>query len=253
MSAIDRDFWAGDLTVELDASGITAAVVVQTSNSLAETADLLAASMSERILGVVGWVDLSGDVPEQLEALSRLPGGENLVGIRHLAHQDPDPAWLARPEIGAGFEDLGAAGLPFDLVISSSQLKYADEAVRAHPGVRFILDHLAKPAIRAGELATWRTDLATLARHSNVCAKLSGLTIEAGWSTWTLDSLRPVIEHALTTFGASRLMFGSDWPLVNVAGGLPRWIEAVRSLIPEAHASGILAMNALSAYGRTPQ
>jgi L-fuconolactonase len=250
MATIDRDFWIDDLAVALDGSGIDAAVIVQTSNSLTETADLLAASTSDRIVGIVGWVDLAADVPDQIGSLARLPGGENLVGIRHLAHQDPDPRWLLRSDVGQGLNALAAVGLPFDLVISPGQLPFATRAALEHPATSFILDHLAKPSLRSGDVVKWRRDLAAIAELPNVSAKLSGLTIEADWSTWVRADLAPAIEHALDTFGSSRLMFGSDWPLVDLAGGLPRWLECLGSFVTGDDFDAVFGTNALTAYGK---
>lgn len=248
MAVIDRDFWVNDLEAQLDSSGIDGAVVVQAANSIAETVDLLAVSSSERIIGVVGWVNCAGDVPRQIDLLRRTQGGGKLVGIRHLAHTDPDPAWLARRDVGAGLDALGAAHLPFDLVVAATQLPLVTEVVSAHPNVQFVLDHLAKPQLRTGDIAQWRADLAALAERPNVRAKLSGLAIEADWTGWTPDDLAPAIDHALEAFGPSRLMFGSDWPLVDLTGGITRWLDVARSRIAPADADAVFGANALATY-----
>ena len=201
----------------------------------------------------MGWVDLEGDVTEQLSALRAAPGGERLVGIRHLAHQDPDPGWLARPSVD--FAALGDAGLPFDLVITPKQFAAASVAVESNPNTRFVLDHLGKPPIASGDLTRWRSDLAALASHANVVAKLSGLTMEARWNDWSLDDLRPVVDTALDTFGPERLLFGSDWPLVDLADGLDRWLHAADTLLgdlTEPQREAVFAGNTVTTYPGAP-
>jgi L-fuconolactonase len=233
MAAIDRDFGVPELAEVQAGAGIDGAIVVQSSNSADETGDLLALVDGAAVRGVVGWVDLEGDVRRQVgalqvDALAGTPRG--LVGIRHLAHQDPDPAWLGRPAVGRGLDTLAALGLPFDLVVLPGQLPLAAEVARAHPGTRFVLDHLGKPPLASGDLTAWRADLAAFAPLDNVVAKLSGLAIEGDWVGWGAADLREPVEHALTVFGPSRLMFGSDWPLVRLTRGLGAWLEALREL-----------------------
>ena len=235
MAVIDRDFWIDDLRERQVRAGIDGAVVVQSSNTTAETLSLLAASDGTSIRGVVGWLDLEADVPAQLARLREAPGGERLVGIRHLAHQDPDPLWLARETLD--FAALAAAGLPFDIVIRPDQFAAAVAAVAAHPETTFVLDHLGKPPIASGELERWHADTRSLASFPNVVAKLSGLSTEAHWSRWTPDDLRPVVDTALDAFGPDRLLLGSDWPLVDLSGGLDRWLDAVGTLLDGLSAS----------------
>ncbi|MGN6325406.1 amidohydrolase family protein [Pseudolysinimonas sp.] len=214
MSEIARDFGAGDLVEMLDASGAEAAVVVQASNSAGETGRLLALD-EPRIAGVVGWVDLTRDVPAQLAALAGSP--RPLVGIRHLTHIDPDPEWLGRPEVGAGLEALGAAGLGFDLVLRAAQLGLAARVAGERPGTRFVLDHLG--GIAEAEVAAWEPGFRAIARQANVVAKLSGL--------WRMAAdpaaLDRIVDVALEAFGPDRLMYGSDWPLVRMGGDAAGW------------------------------
>ncbi|MFD6142831.1 amidohydrolase family protein [Promicromonospora sp. NPDC060271] len=233
MSEIARDFTARDAAAELGAHGIADAVVVQADNSLSETEDLLAAAAAGGVVkAVVGWVDLLGDVPAQLAHLRRLPGGETLVGVRHLAHLEPDPSWLLRPDVVAGLIAVADAGLVVELVVRAHQLPVVTELVGALPAASFVLDHLGKPPLLAGgaDLDRWRADLADLARHPDVVAKVSGLGLEADHLGWTAAALRPAVDHALETFGPDRLMFGSDWPLVRLTRGYTAWWEAYLQL-----------------------
>lgn len=240
MSEIHRDFTARDAAGELGRHGIADAVVVQADNSASETEDLLAATVAEPVLrAVVGWVDLLGDVPAQLAHLRGLPGGAALAGVRHLAHLEPDPAWLLRPDVTAGLTAVAEAGLVVELVVRAHQLGVVTTLVDTLPAASFVLDHLGKPSLLAGgaELERWRTDLAGLARRSHVVAKVSGLGLEADHLGWSAAALRPAVDHALETFGPDRLMFGSDWPLVRLTRGYTAWWEAYLQLTAALGAS----------------
>ena len=251
MVEIDHDFWVSDLETAQATTGSAGAIVVQSANSLSESKDLLAASPSPSILGVVGWVDLEADVAAQVAELHAAPGGELLVGIRHLAHQDADPRWLGRATVGAGLDALGRLNLPFDLVLLPSQLELAADVVAEHGGTRFVLDHLGKPPIASGSLTEWSRAVARVAASHNVVAKLSGLTIEAAWNAWTVEDLRTPVARALDVFGPRRLLFGSDWPLVRLCGGYQAWLAAIRELLSplsDEDQNAIFARNAAGAY-----
>ena len=225
MAAIDLDVWIDDLAAAQRETSIRGTILVQSANRRDETRDLLTAVDGIIVRGVVGWVDLEGDVEGQVVEL-----GAGLVGVRHLAHQDSDPAWLGRESVGRGFEQLAALGLPFDLVVQHSQLELAAKVAMSHPEVTFVLDHIGKPPIATGNLESWSLGIQALAANANVVAKLSGLTVEANWSQWSFADLRAAASVAIDAFGPERLMFGSDWPLVNLTGGLTRWMEAAAEL-----------------------
>ncbi|GGO32129.1 amidohydrolase family protein [Microbispora bryophytorum] len=228
MAAIDRDFAHGDLERMLDSTGVDVAVVVQSSNSAAETRRLLT-QPGPRVAGVVGWADLTGDVAAQLDELDAA-ARRRLVGIRHLVHVDPDPDWLGRPDVGAALDRLAAAGLGFDLVVRSWQLPLAATVAAAHPGVRFVVDHLGGIA-EADDDGRWEAGLRELAARPNTCAKISGL---AGLvSGGDAAPLRRVVGVALEAFGPQRLMYGSDWPLAELGCGPVAWRGAVDELIGE--------------------
>jgi L-fuconolactonase len=183
------------------------------------------------IAGVIGWLDLT---KPDLDRLRAAPGGHLLVGTRHQAETEPDPAWLLRPEVIRGLRSLA---LPYDLLVRAPQRQAALELARRLPEVRFVLDHAGKPAIAAGEWTPWATWLSELATLENVVCKLSGLITEAPWSTWTPDLIRPYAEHVLTSFGADRVMFGSDWPVCELAGGYPAVLELTADLLRGASES----------------
>jgi L-fuconolactonase len=208
-------------------------VLVQTVAEPAETVEFLAtaAKSGGLIAGVVGWVDLTApDLAERLAALRAGPGGERLVGIRHQVQDEPDPQWLTRPEVLRGIRAVAAAGLAYDLLVLVPQLPAAIEVAREVPEARFVLDHLAKPGIAAGDWEPWAGGLAGLAALPNVTAKLSGLVTEARWDDWDAGRIGRYVGHALDVFGPARLMYGSDWPVCLLAAGYPEVFELAGEL-----------------------
>lgn len=228
MAAIDRDFTVTDLASMLDRARTRAAIVVQSSNSAAETRRLLGGATA-RIAGVVGWLDLTADVRRQLDELAPELRAR-LVGVRHLAHIDADPNWLERPEVGRGLAVLSRELPSFDLVVRWWQLHQAVCLAGAHPEVTFVLDHMGGPPVGTAELGDWERSIRLLADHPNVTAKLSGVAASLWHDGVVLDAYRPVFAVVLDAFGPSRLMYGSDWPLVRLAGGVPMWQDVVQSL-----------------------
>ncbi|SDI16677.1 L-fuconolactonase [Actinokineospora alba] len=213
-----RSFDFADLAPCLRANRIDATVLVQTITVAEETPEFLQlAEDTAEIAGVVGWVDLTApDVADRLHELRAGPGGKWLVGIRHQVQGEPDDKWLCRAEVRRGLAAVAAAGLVFDLLVTSSQLPAAIDTARALPELSFVLDHAGKPPIALGETEPWRGDLSELATLPNVAVKLSGLVTEAR-PDWTTDDLLPYAEHALSSFGPDRVMFGSDWPVCLLA------------------------------------
>lgn len=252
LEPIRRDYTVDDLLVRLDEAGVDRTVLVEAAREdSAETAEFLAvAARTPRIAGVVGWVDpLDPGLAATIAAHREREGGAKLVGVRSQIQGDPDPDVLRRPDIQAGLAVIADAGLVFDLVIRTDQLAGAIDAARSLPQARFVLDHLAKPAIAHGVQPEWAAEIRRLAESENVSAKLSGLVTEADWAAWTPDQLAPVAETALDAFGPDRLLWGSDWPVVELAGGYRRWLETARSLVPaDAHAA-VFGETAVATYG----
>ncbi|MFY1575341.1 amidohydrolase family protein [Verrucosispora sp. WMMD703] len=240
MATIDADFELADLAPLARAAGVTSTVVVQSIASARETVDLLRIAADDVLVGgVVGWVDLTADdVADRLDRLRAAPGGQRLVGIRHLVQSETDPAYLDRPDVRRGIAAVGAAGLVFDLLVRQHQLPMAARLAHDLPEVRFVLDHLGKPALGTQEFDNWKRDLRTLARAANTTAKVSGLTTEVPRSPWSTADLRPAVDHAFDVFGPQRLMFGSDWPVSLLATSYPRWIEAVTELLGDLGPTG---------------
>ncbi|MGO4595144.1 amidohydrolase [Leifsonia sp. 2TAF2] len=223
MAAIDRDFGGDELRAMLAATGMDRAILVQASNSLAES-ERLSRSDPAVVAGLVAWVDLTGDVAAQLARVRA--GTVPVVGVRHLAHIDPDPEWLLRDDVSQGLAALGREGLAFDLVIRDWQLGQAADLAARHDGVRFVLDHLGGPLAEDADPARWEAGLRELARRPNVTAKVSGLSSGLAPGEWSAEDLRSVVEVAVDAFGTDRLLYGSDWPLAELGGGAPAWREA---------------------------
>lgn len=220
MERLARDYLPADLKPLLAAKGLAGSVAVQARQSLEETRWLLAlAAEHPGILGVVGWVDLrSEDVGSQL---AEFAGNPRFVGVRHVVQDEPDVRFLLGEAFVRGLRQLQAHGLTYDLLLFPPQLPAAIDVVGMLPEQPFVLDHLAKPGIKAGTLDPWRADIQALAKHPNVTCKLSGMVTEAAWQGWKREDFTPYLEVALEAFGPSRLMYGSDWPVCLLAAEYP--------------------------------
>lgn len=257
MAVLKRDFLPPDLEPLLLAQGFDGCVAVQAAQSLAETRFLLGlADTHPFVRAVVGWVDLlSPDLERQLEDLAAHP---RLRGVRHIAQDEPDDDWLARPDVVRGVGTLRRFGLAYDILVYARQLPAALALARALPGQPFVVDHAAKPEIRAGRLDPWRGDIRRLAALPHVLCKLSGLVTEAAWDRWTPADLRPYLEVVLEAFSPARLMIGSDWPVCLLAADYPRVMNTVRDFVgslSEGEQAAVLGGNAARFYGiegRTP-
>jgi L-fucono-1,5-lactonase len=223
------------LRPELERGRITGTVlaVLRASVEATRAALELAAGVTF-VRGVVGWVDLgAGNVADELEALRHGVGGKLLVGVRHDATSEVDPAWLCRHDVRRGLRAVEAASLAFDLVVRTRELPAASATCAALPGLRFVLEHLACPPIASGDLSAWGRALLELAELPNVSAILTGLVSEADPRTWSIDDLRHPVELALDAFGPGRLMLGSDWPRCLEAGSYSDVLDAVSYLLAE--------------------
>jgi L-fuconolactonase len=212
MERLARDYSVADLAAVARPAGVAGSVAVQARQSLAETRWLLGlADASPFVKGVVGWVDLRSE--QAAEEIARFAGHEKFVGVRHVVQDEPDPRFLLGDEFVRGVRLLHQVGLVYDLLLYPPQLPAAVELAGLLPEQPFVLDHLAKPRVKAGELADWQRDIHALAAHPNVSCKLSGLVTEAAWRRWQRDDFTPYLDVALAAFGPERLMFGSDWPV----------------------------------------
>jgi L-fuconolactonase len=230
MSAIRRDFLPENLEPELERNHFQGSVAVQARQTVEETRWLLQlADGSRKILGVVGWVDLrSPDMRSQLSEFTRNP---KLVGIRHIVQAERDDRFLLRQDFLRGIASLEEFDLAYDILIYAKHLPVAAEFVERFPRQRFVLDHLAKPAIKSREIETWAAGIQRLAPFPNVFCKLSGLVTEADWQSWKPEDITPYLDIAFETFGSSRLMIGSDWPVCLVAGSYGRTMDVVKNYL----------------------
>ncbi|MFJ8009455.1 amidohydrolase family protein [Streptomyces fagopyri] len=235
MAPIARDFGPSDLSEMLAATALDGAVVVQSSNSLDESIRL-AELNSAAIVGRVAWVDLTTEVEPQLDQI-RENAAVPVVGVRHLAHIDPDPEWLMREEISRGLAVLEGDGLCLDLVVREWQLPQATRLAARHEGLRFVLDHLGGPPEPGQDRSRWAMRLRDLARRPNVVAKFSGLTSGLAPGSWRAADLTDTVTVALGFFDPGRLLYGSDRPLAELGGGAQLWKSALETLLDGLSAS----------------
>lgn len=231
LTPIYRDFWLSDLEPHLAAAGIEGTILVQAAPTEGETLFLLAiARRAEVVRGVVGWTDFdSADVVACIDVLSSL---ELLVGLRPMVQDIEDDDWLLGPALPPALSAMARNGLVFDALVKPRHLPRLLRVVDSHSGLQFVLDHCGKPQLGTGEIATWERDIASLARHPNVVCKLSGLVTEAA-PDWQITDLRQAVDHVRRCFGPRRLLWGSDWPVVNLAGGYAKWLAAAETLLAD--------------------
>ena len=230
MSVIRRDFLPADLAPVLDSNGVDATIAVQADQSEAETEFLLGlAEGNRRVAGVVGWVDLrAANVEKRLEHFSHF---KKLRGVRHIAQVEADDRFLARAEFVRGIGHLKSFGLTYDILIFPRQLPAAIELVGKVPGQRFVVDHLAKPEIKAGKIEPWAGLIREIAASPNVYCKVSGMVTEADWKGWKPEDFEPYLDVMFDVFGPERLMFGSDWPVCLVAANYAQVKDIVESYV----------------------
>ncbi|MFC0213626.1 amidohydrolase family protein [Paenibacillus chartarius] len=250
---IYRTIEAPELEPLLKECGIDKTVIVQAMNAYADTDYMLeVAEQYPWVAGVVGWVPLDrpDEASRKLETYLKNP---YFKGVRHLNHEEPDPDWVVRPDVMEGLKVLAAAGVPYDLVaVFPEHLKHVPALAEAIPNLRLVIDHLAKPPIREGLFQAWADAMSIAAQYPNVYAKVSGLNTAAEWVRWTADDIKPYIDHAWGVFGSDRLMFGSDWPVANLAGDYKKvWSETNRAIAEysKEDRESILGGTAIKFYG----
>jgi L-fuconolactonase len=252
LAPIRRRFGPEDMEPLLAANGIDRTILVQTRSSIEETREFLAtAAEHDFIAGVVGWVDLTGDVPKQIAWLRAGPGGKKLVGIRHQVHDEADPEWLGQKDVRRGIAAVGKAGLAYDILVRTRELPAALALVKALPDMRFVIDHIAKPPIASGATSEWAAGLRPLAPFPDVFIKISGLVTEADWKRWTVRDIAPYVQRVLEWFGPKRCVFGSDWPVCLVAASYARVIDLCGQALgdlPSAEREAIFGGNAATLY-----
>jgi L-fuconolactonase len=228
MLAIRRDFLPEDLEPILNKNDFSGCVAVQADQSTVENEFLLThAHQHDFIKGVVGWVDFRArDIKDQLAYYSQF---KKLKGFRHVLQGEPDRALMLNPEFMNGISALNTFDFTYDILIFPDQLGFTNQFVKAFPQQRFVIDHIAKPDIKQKNIDKWKRGIKALAKNANVWCKVSGIATEADWNNWLLSDFDPYLDVIFNAFGTKRLMFGSDWPVCNVAGGYQQMLAIVKN------------------------
>lgn len=247
---ICRDFLPQHLAPHLKSKGVDKTVFVQTQHNTAENDWVLnLAAENDWIAGVVGWVDLAGDDCEaQIEKYKSM---DKFVGVRHITQAEPDDDFIVSDPILRGLGLLEKHDVAFDLLFFVKHLKHAATVAKKFPSLRLVIDHLAKPVIKNGDMQVWQDDLIAAAELPNVYCKLSGMVTEADWENWKPADLKPYVELALENFGPERCMFGSDWPVCELAATYEEVFDALTDCIGGLSAdekSHVLGQTAISFY-----
>jgi len=218
-----------ELEPHLKRFGIDRTVLVQAAPSVEETEYMLGLADATPFIGkVVGWVDF--EKPEDRRHLERLAKHPKFSGVRPMIQDIADPDWMHRSDVQWGYRVLIDLDLTFDALGYPIHLDNFLRLFDRYPSMRTVVDHCMKPVIREGRFDDWAAGLERIARHTPVFCKLSGLATEAA-SGWTLETLRPYVEHVLSAFGPDRVMWGSDWPVLEMAGSYEGWRETAEAIV----------------------
>jgi L-fuconolactonase len=250
LAAIHRDFGVEDLEPLLKRAGIDRTILVQAAPTRAETSYLLdVAARSALIAGVVGWVDF--EAPGAADQIAALAARPKLRGLRPMIQDIEDDAWMLRPDLEPAITAMAANRLTFDALLKPHHLPILPRFAARYPDLDIVIDHAAKPDIAGGDIAGWASDIRTVAAETSVMCKLSGLVTEARPGC-SVEDLRPVFDVLIESFGAERLMWGSDWPVINLNGAYEVWHDAARTLardLPSADQDRIFGGAAEAFYG----
>ena len=218
MAAIRKDFLPKNLKPILQENGFDGCVAVQADQTEAQNDFLLDFAQDfDFIKGIVGWVDLQGlDVEERLAYFAKYP---KMKGFRHVLQGEIERDLMLKPAFMNGISLLAKYNFTYDILIFTDQIKYAEEMVNAFPNQKFIVDHLAKPDIKNQNISAWRKDIKAIAKHENTFCKVSGMVTEADYNNWKQEDFTAYLDVVFECFGTKRLLYGSDWPVCNVAGG----------------------------------
>jgi L-fuconolactonase len=250
-SVLRRNYLPEDLEPRLRESNFDGTVVVQANTIIEETWWLLdLAARTDSIKGVVGWVDLTD--PRVGDTLDECGRHKKFSGVRHIVHDEPDLRWLLRDDVIRGLRELARRDIPYDLLLRPPHLHLIPELAEKVPGLRMVIDHIAKPPIASRLMEPWAKDLEAVSRIPGMHCKISGMITEADHANWTADDLKPYVQHVLSLFPAERLMFGSDWPVCRLAGSWKRVLAAFTQAcgpVPQPLRNKILGETAIEFYG----
>jgi len=247
---IHRVYATADLRPLLVQTGVDATILVQAAPTPAETDYMLGiAERAKFILGVVGWIDLlAPDAPGEVR---RRAENALFLGVRPMLQDIADPEWILQRALEPALNAIAAEGLVFDALILSHQLDVITELARRHPQLSIVLDHAAKPRLgNADAMVGWARDIESLAQNPNVTCKLSGLLTELGPCAGR-DDIMAAAAVLFDAFGPQRLLWGSDWPVLTLAGDYQAWFELAREAIAAKSPQSVPAVmgdNALRVY-----
>ena len=249
LAALRRDFGARDLRPLIRAAGVDRILLVQAAATVAESEFLLRqAAETPEVAGVVGWVAM--DSPLAVADLERLAADPAFKGVRPMIHDIPDVDWMLGDALTAAYDAIRGLNLTFDCLVRPEHLPSLLKLLKRHPELRAVICHGAKPDIAAGGFDDWARQMSALAGETGAYCKLSGLITEAG-DAWTVDGLRPYVEHLLGVFGTERLIWGSDWPVLSLTAGYGDWWSVANRLLSEVsprERAAIFGGNAARAY-----
>lgn len=232
LAPLYRNFGPDDLIPHLAETGVDRTILVQAAPTVDETERLLYIARQESMVaGVVGWAPL--DEPGVWQTLTRLAGNSKFLGVRPMLQDLDDANWINRDNVQPALRTITKLELTFDALVRPKHLDSLRQAVDANPELRVVIDHGAKPDIAGGRFEYWASQIENLAGYDGVFCKLSGLLTEAG-ENWDIETLRPYVRHLLACFGADRLMWGSDWPVLEMAGTYRSWYNMSRDLLEDA-------------------
>jgi len=249
MQVIRKDFLPADLAPILKENSVDGCITVQVDQTDAETQILIKeANQNSFIKGVVGWVDLNSTEIEA--ALASYTDTKVLKGFRHILQAEPK-GYMLQESFIQGLKKLQANNYTYDLLIYAHQLNQANELVKHLPTMPIVIDHIAKPNIKAGKIEDWKKEITRLANYPNVYCKISGMVTEADWNSWTAADLKPYLDTVVAAFGTERIMFGSDWPVCLVASTYSKWLNLLQNYFNTFSSSeqeAIFAGNAIKFY-----
>jgi len=248
--AIHRDFLPADIGLFLRRCRIDKTVLVQAAPTEAETDFLLdLAEATPFVAGVVGWADFEAkDAPDRIAAMAERNA---LLGLRPMLQDLPDDEWILRPDVQPAIDAMEQVGLRFDALVLPRHLPHLARFLERRPDLPMVIDHAAKPDIAGGVMEPWASQMRAIARETHALCKISGLATEAG-PGWTVATLRPFVEVLFEAFGAERLMWGSDWPVLLEAGDYVRWVATANELaaaLAPADRGKLFGQTAATFYG----
>lgn len=230
LAAINHDYLPHDLKQNIDKVGVKQTVFVQTQHNVEENRWVLEmAEENDFIAGVVGWVDLAGEQCE--EQLLEFKDQPKFVGIRHVVQDETDDDFIIQPNVIRGLKVLQKHGVPYELLFYVKHLNHAETLAKELTDLKMVINHLSKPRIKDQSFDDWLPQLQAAAKYPNMYCKLSGMITEADWANWKPADLKPYVQHALDAFGPERCMYGSDWPVCELAGTYEEVFNALKEAL----------------------